>query len=202
MIHYFLGRDLADRLDIPLARWKRWAREFLPPDPLGGLQSGYARHYSIDEAFTVYLAGNLVSGSRFSIPEVRAILADLHHWLAGQGYRTGAAAEKMLENRDGLPVLEHLILVDRQPVASDLPSGFAYTIRAVIERRQLTGHRRPIHQERYRITRLGGGQDRESHRRSMEQRWIWITRILRRFAEQMEIHPLLFAVLGPDIEMP
>ena len=47
MIRFYLNRELSDRLGIRLSRWKRWSREFLPPDPLGGLQSGFARQYSL-----------------------------------------------------------------------------------------------------------------------------------------------------------
>ena len=61
MIRFFTNRQVAARLDIKLSRWKRWSREFLPPDPLGGLQSGLARQYTIDEAFTVYLGGYMVA---------------------------------------------------------------------------------------------------------------------------------------------
>jgi len=81
MIRFYSARELAHTLSIPLNRWKRWAREFLPPDPLGGLQSGYARQYSLEEAFTVYLGGYLVSQLGFSIPESRAILLDLKEFL-------------------------------------------------------------------------------------------------------------------------
>ena len=85
MIRYYLSRDLARRLRIPLNRWKRWAREFLPPDPLGGLQSGYARQFSTREAFIVYLGGFLVAGLGFSIPQARQIIRDLSGWMKKSG---------------------------------------------------------------------------------------------------------------------
>ncbi len=81
MIRYHTNKELADKLHINLAKWKRWSREFLPPDPLGGLQSGYARHYKTDDAFTVVLGGHLVSELRFSIPQAKTILTDLQQWL-------------------------------------------------------------------------------------------------------------------------
>ena len=37
----------------------------MPPDPLGGMQSGYARQYTVDDAFIVYLAGHLVNQMHF-----------------------------------------------------------------------------------------------------------------------------------------
>ena len=51
MIKFYTNKELSRTFSINLAKWKRWSREFLPPDPLGGLQSGYARQYNLDEAF-------------------------------------------------------------------------------------------------------------------------------------------------------
>jgi hypothetical protein len=94
VIHYYLARDLAHRLDINLAKWKRWSREFLPPDPLGGLQSGFARQYSLKEALMVALGGYLVGELRFSVPEARRILEDLGPWLL----RTGSLQLRLRSN--------------------------------------------------------------------------------------------------------
>ena len=82
---YFQSKYLAEKCNINLAKWKRWAREFLPPDPLGGLRSGYARQFSHKDAFRVYLAGYLVSALKFSVPETKKILVDLDAWLKKQG---------------------------------------------------------------------------------------------------------------------
>lgn len=81
MIRYYSSRELSRMLQIPLNRWKRWSREFLSPDPLGGLQSGYARQFSTREAFTVYLGGFLVAGLGFSIPLARQVIRDLNGWM-------------------------------------------------------------------------------------------------------------------------
>ena len=81
MIKFYQNRELSECLGIRLSRWKRWSREFLPPDPLGGLQSGYARQYTFSQAFTVYLGGHLVSNLGYSIPETRQILDDLEEWV-------------------------------------------------------------------------------------------------------------------------
>lgn len=83
---YYNSNELSNKLEIKSAKWKRWAREFLPPDPLGGLQSGFARQFNLKDAFRVSLGGYLVSGLRFSIPEARQILADLSPWLRKHGF--------------------------------------------------------------------------------------------------------------------
>ena len=81
MIKFYVNRELSEKLAIRLSRWKRWSREFLPPDPLGGLQSGYARQYTIDQAFIVFLGGYLVADLHFSIPEAKQIVKELSPWI-------------------------------------------------------------------------------------------------------------------------
>jgi hypothetical protein len=78
---YLNSKYLSKALGINLSKWKRWSREFLDPDPLGGYQSGYPRQFSTKDAFRVYLGGYLVADLKFSIPETRQILSDLHVWL-------------------------------------------------------------------------------------------------------------------------
>ena len=86
MLRFYTNRELSEKLEINLAKWKRWSREFFPPDPLGGLQSGYARQYSFNDAFKLALGGHLVADLRFTIPEARQILLDLDAWLTNRGY--------------------------------------------------------------------------------------------------------------------
>ncbi|MBR9982817.1 MAG: hypothetical protein KFF50_17425 [Desulfatitalea sp.] len=83
---YYQSKYLSDRLNVNLAKWKRWSRAFLPPDPLGGLQSGIARQFNLKEVFKVYLGGYLVSELKFTIPEATKILTDLSAWLKVQGF--------------------------------------------------------------------------------------------------------------------
>ena len=79
------NRDLAKRLGVNLARWKRWSREFLPPDPLAGKQSGYARQYYLDDAFRTYFGGHLVAWLNLSVCDARQILGDLAPWMEQEG---------------------------------------------------------------------------------------------------------------------
>jgi hypothetical protein len=81
MIKFYINRELSEKLGIKLSKFKRWSREFLPPDPLGGLQSGYARQYTLEQAFLVYLGGHLVADLHFPIPETKQIIKDLGPWI-------------------------------------------------------------------------------------------------------------------------
>ena len=86
MLKIYTNRDLSVRLGINLAKWKRWSREFLPPDPLGGMQSGFARQYNFNDAFKVFLGGYLVAGLKLTIPEAKKVLQDLDKWLLDKGF--------------------------------------------------------------------------------------------------------------------
>ncbi len=101
MIKFYTNKQLAERFHINLSRWKRWSREFLPPDPLGGLQSGYARQYNPNEAFILYLAGHLVSGMKFSISEARQILSTLEPWLRQHGFLFNFSSTAQKDPQDG-----------------------------------------------------------------------------------------------------
>ena len=83
---YYKNRYLSEKLNIGLAKWKRWVREFLPTDPLSGRQSGYARQLNLGDAFKVYFGGHLVSELKFSIPQAQQILFDLGSWFEKHGY--------------------------------------------------------------------------------------------------------------------
>lgn len=124
-IPIFQSRELARRLDINLARWKRWSREFLPPDPLAGIQSGYARQYYLDDAFRVYLGGYLVAHLHLAVPEARRVLADLTPWMKAEGLCFDLRGQ--LKNGQGASVCEILL--------RKVPGGFAYRVRRRLDRR-------------------------------------------------------------------
>jgi hypothetical protein len=86
MIHYFTNRELSQKLDINLARWKRWSRSFLPPDPLGGMQSGYPRQYLFKDLFKVFVGGHLLSLLKLPVADCRQVLEDISPWLKKNGY--------------------------------------------------------------------------------------------------------------------
>ena len=86
MVKFYKNRELSEKFGVNLARWKRWSREFLPPDPLAGQQAGYARQYYVDDAFTVFVGGHLVAELGFSIPEARAILTEAREWMNTKGF--------------------------------------------------------------------------------------------------------------------
>jgi len=151
------SRQLAQRLSIPLARWKRWSREFLAPDPLAGKQSGYARQYYLNDAFTVYLGGHLVSHLNFAIPEARRIVADLQPWLDRHGFHFDLRGQRVQTPKR--------LLANAYSIRIYIaPSGFRYVSRGLIERRRRETPEGEVQDETYTEAQIGTkGPDPEDH---------------------------------------
>jgi hypothetical protein len=149
MIKFHNNRELSQLFGINLAKWKRWSREFLPPDPLGGLQSGYARQYNPDEAFTIYLGGHLVGKLKFSIPEARKILHDLQQWLLDHDFYFDFSGKANPLDRSIHQVKNYQIEV----IDTDRPevnlSGLRYRVKATISSDSLVIEGVRVHQERF-----------------------------------------------------
>jgi hypothetical protein len=121
---YYKSNYLSEKTGINAAKWKRWVREFLPPDPLGGLQSGYARQFNLKDAFQVYLGGHLVQILKFNVAEARTILKEIHGWLNKNGFFNLTAGNGGLNRIDN--AANHRIYV-----IPDEKNGFCYVIRSV-----------------------------------------------------------------------
>ena len=132
MIKFYTNQELSKKFNVNLARWKRWSREFLPPDPLGGLQSGYARQYNPDEAFTVVLGGHLVGDLKFSIPETKQILFDLHQWLVDHDFYFYFS--KSTESAGNRPpdVNYYQLAISSRAMRRDEYRGLSYWARGII----------------------------------------------------------------------
>jgi len=188
MIKYFTNRELSQKLEIKLAKWKRWSREFLPPDPLGGLQSGYARHYHPDEVFSVYLGGCLVADLKFSIPEAKRVLSDLETWLEKNGFRFNA--EPPQKQSASELAKRYLIRVLRNK-----EQEFWYEIRGIV------AHEKQIYQdvklntelyEKTVIDHLGVQQDDSEVN---HYKGINITHLLIDFLKRLDLSPMHYHAL-------
>ncbi|MBC2744489.1 MAG: hypothetical protein HGJ93_16005 [Desulfosarcina sp.] len=132
MIHYYTNREISEKLEINLARWKRWSRSFLPPDPLGGMQSGYARQYVFEDLFKIFLGGHLLSHLKLPVPDSQQVLADLSPWLKKNGFfdlngANGVGSEKAVQSNDSRIYFSPL-----SPAGSKGGSGFRYLIRKTV----------------------------------------------------------------------
>ena len=149
MIKFYTSRELSRIFNTNHAKWKRWSREFLPPDPLGGLQSGYARQYNLDEAFTVFLGGHLVGDLKFTIPESRQILDDLKQWLLDHEFYFDFSENANSRNEFVLTVQYYQIAVIYANTPDDGDSRLAYRVKATITSEPVKYNGVSMCQERY-----------------------------------------------------
>ena len=149
MKKFHTNKELSQIFSINLAKWKRWSREFLPPDPLGGLQSGYARQYNLDEAFTVFFGGHLVGNLKFTIPEARTILHDLHQWLVDHEFYFDFSGNANPGNKSAYPVQSYQIAIISTNVPDDNLPGLRYRVKAIITSDSVNYNGAPMHQERF-----------------------------------------------------
>ena len=132
MIHYYTNREISQKLEINLARWKRWSRSFLPPDPLGGMQSGFARQYTFKDLFKVYLGGHLLSHLKLSMPESRQVLSDLSPWMKKSGFLALDGANEALAKMGGQPNGYRIYFCPVMEAGAKNGSGFCYLIRKTV----------------------------------------------------------------------
>lgn len=156
MIKFYSNRELSEKLGIKLAKWKRWSRELLPPDPLGGLQSGYARQYNPADAFMVYLGGCLIGDLKYTIPECKQILTDLHDWLIRNGFLFEPQSGS---NPDTHYVVQAYQIFIKPKVHSDnILEGFQYMMRGIIKTERIKHKGFCVNQEFQYETILPEGQ--------------------------------------------
>ena len=132
MIHYYTNREISEKLEINLARWKRWSRSFLPPDPLGGMQSGYARQYAFKDLFKVYLGGHLLSHLKLSVPDSQQVLNDLAPWMKKNGYLDLNGANGSATQISGQSNGYRIYFCPVWVTGSKKESGFCYLIRKIV----------------------------------------------------------------------
>lgn len=189
MIRFYLNRELSASLGIRLSRWKRWSREFLPPDPLGGLQSGFARQYSLSEAFQVYLGGHLVADLKFSVPESKIIVGDLKDWVTSQ-YFSYTPPEEQSSIRQS--VKEYRIYIFTDLELTQAVKAHAYLVRRVIDQEKSHGKGARIVTERYIENWLEQGETAGGYGRPrdvpywMAARILYISKIYQIFKEALQ----------------
>jgi len=192
MIKFYLNRELADCLGYKLSRWKRWSREFLPPDPLGGLQSGFARQYNMADAFHVYLGGHLVADLNFPIPETRVILEDLKPWVRNQFF---SHTQNNVPSSVALPAKEYRIHIFTARTDNGNDQKRRYAVRRLIDEKMDGKRGTRMITERYLENWLEGGEfvsgDAEAEK-ALEwgsSRILYISKLFERFKRKLAKEP-------------
>ena len=186
MIKFYTNKELSQKFNVNLARWKRWSREFLPPDPLGGLQSGYARQYNPDEAFTVFLGGHLVGDLKFSIPETKQILVDLHQWLVDHNFYFYFSKNSESARNPTPDVNYYQLAISSRAIRRDNDRGLSYWARGIISIDSINLHGNPVRRE-YFIESSIGPTESESLRMDAESyRVLNISGFRKRFLNHLQ----------------
>jgi hypothetical protein len=195
MIKFFTNRELSDRLGIKLSKWKRWSREFLPPDPLGGMQSGYARQYHPDQAFTVFLGGHLVADLKFSIPEANQIIIDLNKWLSEKGFFFDLRGHSVFDNGLDALIKKYIIFIRREK-GPDKRFQFIYTARGVISNEPVQYKGFEIMKKLYVETSVNQRPEKPSEMDMNVVKTLYITGILGDFVDAVGLERNRYAALS------
>ena len=195
MIKFFTNRELSDRLGIKLSKWKRWSREFLPPDPLGGMQSGYARQYHPDQAFTVFLGGHLVADLKFSIPEANQIIIDLNKWLSEKGFFFDLRGHSVFDNGLDALIKKYIIFIRRRK-GPDKRFQFIYTARGVISNEPVQYKGFEIMKKLYVETSVNQRPEKPSEMDMNVVKTLYITGILGDFVDAVGLERNRYAALS------
>ena len=189
MIHYYTNREISKLLEINLAKWKRWSRSFLPPDPLGGLQSGYARQYSFKDLLKVYLGGHLLSHLKLSVVESRQVIADLSPWLKKKGFFRPGGPDLRLVEESAAPH-RYRIYFGLQPAhAKKAKPAFRYLIRKTMQTESTGFPEYRIVHKTLRETTIGGGEPEQVFLELMKDPHVFLlnlTALYSTLAEKMK----------------
>ena len=200
MIKFFTNREVSKRLNINLSKWKRWSREFLPPDPLGGMQSGFARQYSPDGAFTVYLGGHLVADLKFTIPEARQILSDLQSWFTEKGFYFNARSNATVSQGVDQLIKKYIIFIEREKDSANA-IGFMYRIRGIISNEPANYSGFEIMKELYMETAIGLPPKKKTKIDMNIVKALNITDVLNRFVVRLNLNRSRYRALSSSSSM-
>lgn len=132
----FSKRQIASVLGEAQTKIRRWAKEFLPPDPDKGLRSGKTRRHGLNEVFTVYLGGHLVTKMNFSVLEAKTILKDLAHWMEREGLYPEKTLKYAPKDRgEGSAIITRY---DIHIMPTTIPRTFCYEFRGIIREQRNT----------------------------------------------------------------
>lgn len=124
----FSNKRIALILGESQTKARRWAKEFLPPDPERGLRSGKTRQHSLNSVFIVFLGGYLVNGMGFSVSAAKIILKDLYPWIAREGLLPKKKAKFASKSRNGENVERYDIYI----MLTGKALAFCYECRGLI----------------------------------------------------------------------
>jgi hypothetical protein len=167
------------------------------------MQSGYARQYNPDQAFTVYLGGLLVADLKFTIPEAKQIIQDLQGWLAEKGFYFNASG-KILTGTPGTgedEIVKKYILLIEGGKSKDGRFDFIYTVRGIISNEPVDYNGFEIMKELYTQTPIGLRPETPSTMGMTIVKTLKITDILNDFANLMDLDRMHYPAISPQTSL-
>ena len=186
MIKFYTNKELSQKFNVNLARWKRWSREFLAPDPLGGLQSGYARQYNPDEAFTVVLGGHLLGDLKFSVPETKQILIDLHQWLVDHGFYFYVSNTSESDKNRTSEINHYQLIISNRAIRRDKDRGLSYWARGIISVDSINPNDDPVQREHFYESSIGPKESESPRTNAESYRVLNISVFRKTFLNQLQ----------------
>ncbi|ACL05866.1 hypothetical protein Dalk_4184 [Desulfatibacillum aliphaticivorans] len=122
---------LAEKLDIPISKIRRWTKEFLPPDPIATRRSGYAREFSVNDGFIVFIGGHLVSKLSFSFIQAKEIIKALRPWLEGIGLVPEIPGKAKRRGIDKEITCDYEVEIKPPPV--DIEEKWSFVVSGIID---------------------------------------------------------------------
>ena len=110
------NKEISEKFEIAHTKVRRYAKDFLPADPVATHQSGKAREHSVNDVFKIYLAEHLIVDMGFKTEEAQNIMHDLGPWLEHNGF--------FPENGPGVVPVQEPTLIHIIKAATE--SGFFY----------------------------------------------------------------------------
>ena len=186
MIRFYTNKELSQKFNVNLARWKRWSREFLEPDPLGGLQSGYARQYNPDEAFTVDLGGHLLGDLKFSVPETKQILIDLHPWLVDHDFYFYVATTPESDKNRTCEINHYQLIISNRAIRRDKERGLSYWARGIISVDSINLNGDPVQREHFHESSIGPQESKSPRMIAESYRVLNISMFRKNFLNRLQ----------------
>jgi hypothetical protein len=152
---------------------------------LGGYRSGYARQYSIDDAWIVFIGGHLVAGLKFTIPEARQILKDLHQWFKAAGILFGANPTPQAPKLAG--IREYQVAIWQETVETTAPPHFYYLIRGLVMKDAEIRETEHLYTEQFYEWALPHNSDRSHHFAKPGIRLMPISHLRRYFCKSLRL---------------
>ena len=158
------------------------------------MQSGYARQYAIDQAFTVFLGGYLVAELHFSIPEAKQIVQELDPWI-------NRTKQLLLEKQLKRPLEDTQVYIFKQLSSSSEGAAFAYLEKKCLSDEPYDNGGPYARQEVYRekpipVAAPISGLYKTDNLDKMDSRILYISRLYNRFMSKMTGNKIVFKTIG------